>query len=178
MHDRRHDAAVDERDVGQRQIERRKRLIQLGDERRDVALATRRCRPDRTVRSDSQVPNSARLAPRHEKQVAAGRRASAERLVAGVAPGDEVHRLQHRHAASTTPSGVSRRVHAAAGRVDGQARARSRCVRDPSVSRRATPVTRLPSDERRDRLDVVGQHRAVLGGRQREAKTSAGRIRS
>ena len=36
--DGRHDAAVDQRDVRERQIERRKRLVQLGDERRDIAL--------------------------------------------------------------------------------------------------------------------------------------------
>ena len=61
------------------------------------------------------------LAPRHEEEIAAGGRSAAERLVAGVAPGDQVHRLQHRDAGR----GAERRqqpIDAGAGRVHGDAR--------------------------------------------------------
>ena len=101
--------------------------------------------------------------PRHQKQISSRRRLPAERLVAGLAPRDEVHRLQRRHACRRADR-LEQACRPPAGRVHRDARgdcqiAAARCR--PSVAR--TPVTRPPVDDRRGGLDVIGQRRSVLG---------------
>ena len=68
---RRHHAAVHERDVGERQIQGRERLIQLRDERGDVAL--RDCCLA-GIADAVRFPRAKErpLAPRDEKQIAPG----------------------------------------------------------------------------------------------------------
>jgi hypothetical protein len=93
------------------------------------------------------------------------------RLVAGIAPGDEIHRLQHRDAGRDAER-RQQSIDAAAGRVHDQARAD---LDGPAAERIADTHPRHPLavDEQRDRLDMVRQHGAMLGCGEREGEREA-----
>ena len=130
-----------------RQIERR----ETPGSARAMNAATSRLgdgayRPGRRRAADSQVPNSARSRHGTRKRLRPDAGSAAERLVAGVAAGHEVHRLQQRHAAPTARAASSRRSTRAAGRVHREARADlERRVRSARRSRARRPRACRPS---------------------------------
>ncbi len=165
-----YDPAMHQRHVGPSQIERRKRFVQLRNERGDLRLRRRRLVRAAHLRG---LPGSEQrpAPPRDQEQVAARRRASAERGITGVAPRDQVHRLEHREAgreagrAEQAIDGAARRIHDCLGR-DLECAARESIdtadARDsPSLFRHA------------EGFDVIGEHRAVGSGRERPAEGQA-----
>ena len=115
----RHDAAVNQRDVTEIQIKRRKGFVQLGDERIDFdgggLCSTRFRRLLRLPRSKERAAS-----PWHEKQVTSRCRARAQRLLSSRPSGNEVHRLDERHP-GRKPQRFQQAIHRGARGIDGEA---------------------------------------------------------
>ena len=164
---------MDQRDVGGRQIERRKGLIQLADKRGNVARVVRQLLACRRALRFPGAENRV-FAPRDQEQMAAERGAPAERLVTGIAPRDEIQGFQHRDAARQTER-LDKPIDRGSGGVDRDARADLDLATAHRVARPhphdAPPVG--GTGQRRDGLDVIRERGPVARRRERKRKRQA-----
>ena len=143
--DRRHDAAVDESDIGRREMQRRKGVVGVRDESASTLRGCdTRCRPAATKRRRLAGADDRPAAPGHERQHAASRVGAASAMSLA---GFDVTRfiaLTSGNGAST-PNSAHDLAGARAGRIQRDPRAHFHGGVRSGVSRTRMPATRPPS---------------------------------